>query len=98
MDREKAMWKMIKQAFSNEKGKRVSTFMTPKKELIIKSSQFQQIDLIQRNITEDSARADSRAQVVRERFGRLSVAAAVQSAFEGKAIKDLPKAAQARQT
>ena len=67
------MRKMVKQAFfiGNPEAQRVSTFMTPKKRLNIKWSQFQQIDLTQRNITEDSARTDSKAQIVRERFGCL---------------------------
>ena len=90
----------MKQAFSigNPEAQRVSTFMTPNKRLNIKRSQFQQIDLTQRNITEDSARTDSKAQVVRDRFGRLSVAEAVQSAFKGTTSKDLLKAARLRET
>lgn len=99
-ERETAMRKMVDEAFSqgDPKGKRVSTDIRPTQAFDFRSPQIQQIDLTQKNITEDSARTDSEAQIVRERFERVSVAAAVQSAFEGGASKDLHEAAQARQS
>lgn len=94
-ERETAMRKMVRQAFSKErphpKGKRVRTFMRPTKASDSENPQLQQIDLTQRSITEDSARTDSESELVRERF---QMAAAVQSALEGTASKDFHEAAQ----
>lgn len=60
----------------------------------IKSPHIEQIDLGERSILAGDERTDSEAQIVRERFDRVSVSKAVQNAFEGDKNKDLHDAAE----
>lgn len=92
--RSEAIRDMIQKAVTPKQGKKGKFSFKQNQTLDLKGPGIETISLAESSIVSGGEMTEEEAKIVRERFNRISVTKAVQTAFEGDKKKDLHNAAE----